>query len=204
MHSHVLARLREQEGERGLELVHRLDKETSGLMVLSRNKQSLIKVESMLRQADKGYAVVCQGRFKKKAFSYELELVIEGKKKRAQTKFRVLAQFGEHSLLKCILTTGRNHQIRRHCAALGHPILGDDKYGDFEYNRKYRRKYPGLPLFLHAYDLRPNKSKSRFQSYCLTKPLKAPLGREFAAFVQRYNVPLSQYFTVEKHYYSDV
>ena len=133
--------------------------------------------------------MICRGKFRKKNFICDGELIIDGKKKKAETHFKVLAHFGEHALLKCTLLSGKKHQIRRHCLTLGHPILGDDKYGDFEYNKKYRAKLGQLPLFLHAYDLEFNSSKLAIPEY-----IKTPLLEEFASFLRRYNVPAEQYF----------
>ena len=146
--ANLLTILRKQENEKEIELVHRLDKETSGLVILARQKASLGRVETMLSGAKKGYAVICRGKFRKKNFICNDELIVDGKKKKAKTHFKVLAHFGEHALLKCTLLSGRKHQLRRHCLTLGHPILGDDKYGDFEYNKKYRAKLGQLPLVL--------------------------------------------------------
>jgi 23S rRNA pseudouridine955/2504/2580 synthase len=68
----------------------------------------------------------------------------------AVTHYRVLRQGGDVALVECTLDTGRTHQIRRHLAALGHPIAGDKKYGDFAFNRDVRARWGLKRLFLHA------------------------------------------------------
>ncbi len=127
---------------------------------------------------------------KKKIIVFESTLLINGKKKKASTKLNVVANFGEHSLLRCLLITGRNHQIRRHSSELGHPILGDDKYGDFNYNKKYQTKGKS-PMYLHAYSLQLKIGKN-------TTTIKSPFFEEFNSFLKKYNVLVEKYFSWKK------
>ena len=148
---------------RFLELVHRLDRETSGVLLVAKRRATLTALHTLMRsrQIDKRYLVGVKGRFRN-----ELQRVREALAKRttatgekrvsiaedgqeAETVFRRLARGPEFSLLEAELLTGRTHQIRVHLAHLGNPVLGDDKYGDFELNRRLRKE--GLKrMFLHA------------------------------------------------------
>ena len=147
---------------RFLELVHRLDRETSGVLLIAKKRVVLVALHEMLRgrTVDKRYLAGVAGRFRNEQQRVRLALAKrttgEGKHVRvaeegqqAETLLRRLSRGEEFSLLEAQLVTGRTHQIRVHLAHLGHPILGDPKYGDFELNRRLR----GLGLrrmFLHA------------------------------------------------------
>ncbi|MGE5615525.1 MAG: RluA family pseudouridine synthase, partial [Bacillota bacterium] len=151
---------------RFLELVHRLDRETSGVLLVAKKRAALTALHAMLRErrVDKRYLAAVAGRFRNELQRVRLALASrttnEGEKRvsvseagqEAETVFRRLARGEEFSLLEAQLLTGRTHQIRVHLAHLGHPILGDDKYGDFELNRRLRKL--GLKrMFLHAASL---------------------------------------------------
>ena len=151
---------------RFLELVHRLDRETSGVLLVAKRRPALTGLHEMMRarDMDKRYAVGVRGRFRNEMQRVRLALAkrvtAEGDKRvsvseegqEAETVFRRLARGPEFSLLEAELLTGRTHQIRVHLAHLKHPVLGDDKYGDFELNKRLRRE--GLKrMFLHARSL---------------------------------------------------
>jgi 23S rRNA pseudouridine955/2504/2580 synthase len=147
---------------RFLELVHRLDRETSGVLLVAKRRASLTALHEMMRtrEMDKRYLAGVEGRFRNETQRVRLALAkrttAEGDKrvsvsesgKEAETVFRRVSR-GEHSLLEAQLLTGRTHQIRVHLAHLKHPVLGDDKYGNFELNKALRKQ--GLKrMFLHA------------------------------------------------------
>jgi len=148
-----------------LELVHRLDRETSGVLLIAKKRAALVALHEMLRMRamDKRYLAGVAGRFRNELQHVRLALAKrttdEGKHVRvspdgqeAETVLRRIERGAEFSLLEAQLLTGRTHQIRVHLAHLGHPILGDDKYGDFELNRRLRKL--GLRrMFLHAASL---------------------------------------------------
>jgi 23S rRNA pseudouridine955/2504/2580 synthase len=148
-----------------LELVHRLDRETSGVLLIAKKRAALVALHEMLRTRamDKRYLAGVAGRFRNELQHVKLALAkrttTEGKHVRvaadgqeAETVLRRIERGPEFSLLEAQLLTGRTHQIRVHLAHLGHPILGDDKYGDFELNRRLRKA--GLRrMFLHAASL---------------------------------------------------
>lgn len=128
--------------------VHRLDKETSGCMILAKNAAAASRWSDSLgeRNIRKIYRAVCAGAPLKDRGSYSDDLVTGGKSFTALTYYTCMARFGKDgdgkpsfSLLELELGTGRTHQIRRHAAMHGHPILGDDKYGDFPLNRQLRK-----------------------------------------------------------------
>jgi 23S rRNA pseudouridine955/2504/2580 synthase len=160
----VIESLRSMRPEaRFLELVHRLDRETSGVLLLAKKRASLTVLHEMMRtrSMDKRYLAGVAGRFRNERQRVRLALAKrvtkEGEKRvsvsdegqEAETVFHLVERSAEFSLLEAQLLTGRTHQIRVHLAHLGHPVLGDDKYGDFELNRRLRKE--GLKrMFLHA------------------------------------------------------
>ncbi|MBI1396928.1 MAG: RluA family pseudouridine synthase [Betaproteobacteria bacterium] len=150
-----------------LELVHRLDRETSGVLVLAKKRSVLTDLHAQLREGrtDKRYLALVKGRWGRGERRVDAPLakyLLEGGDRRvrvdpqgqpAETVFRPVREVGAFSLVEARLLTGRTHQIRVHLAHLGMPICGDDKYGDFELNRDLVRA--GLRrMFLHAARMR--------------------------------------------------
>jgi len=138
-------------------LVHRLDRDTSGLILVAKNKAAA--AYSRLLGADtaghravvKRYMAICKGRPDRDEGIISLELEIRGIKKSSETRCRVIETFESgFSLLELELGTGRMHQIRRHLALTGNPVLGDDKYGDFNLNHKLRKTMKLNKLLLYA------------------------------------------------------
>lgn len=149
-----------------LELAHRLDRETSGILLVGKKRLALTTLHDMFREhgagADKRYLVLVSGRWmnatqhvRQPLHKYLLEngerrVSVHPDGKPSHTVFRLLARWPEMSLLEAQLKTGRTHQIRVHLAHLGFPILGDEKYGDFALNK--RLKPDGLKrMALHAW-----------------------------------------------------
>ena len=143
-----------------LELVHRLDRATSGCLLVARRRPALLTLHQLLREGavEKTYLCLVVGRWRGGPRRVEMALSRGGGQGRAHaaadgkpavTDFEPLRRFADATLLRARLHTGRTHQIRVHAAELGHPLLGDDKYGDFAANRQWRRR--GLRrLFLHS------------------------------------------------------
>lgn len=150
-----------------LELAHRLDRETSGVLVLAKDRASLLALHELLRgdvaeeRVHKVYLTLVRGRWpdalrevdapleKNTLRGGERVVEVRGDGKPSRTRFRVLRRFSEATLLETRPITGRTHQIRVHAAHAGHPIAGDDKYGDPAFDRALRSR--GLTrLFLHA------------------------------------------------------
>ncbi len=149
-----------------LELAHRLDRETSGVLMMAKKRSALTKLHDMLRdgEVDKRYLTLVKGVWPDKKRTVKLKLhkyLTEGGERRvsvneagkdAHSIFYLRQSFTEYSLLECELKTGRTHQIRVHLAHLGYPIAGDDKYGDFALNKQIAKH--GLKrMFLHAFSI---------------------------------------------------
>ena len=140
-------------------LVHRLDKDTSGVLLTAKGKTSAARFSLILStegKAIKQYIAVCKGQPVMNEGVINEELKIHGKIKKSITKFKVI-KTGiidpancEYSVLEIELGTGRMHQIRRHLAMTGNPILGDDKYGDFALNKLLYKTIKLKKLLLHA------------------------------------------------------
>ncbi len=151
-----------------LELVHRLDRETSGCVMIAKSRPMLRHLQALLRetgQIQKRYYALVSGQWPKRREHVKAPLhrreeqggerfvdvdPIQGKP--SLTRFRVIERFESSSLVEASPITGRTHQIRVHARHCGHPLLGDEKYGDVEANRRLRTL--GLKrLFLHAHAL---------------------------------------------------
>ena len=176
-----------------LELVHRLDRETSGLLMVAKKRSALTGLHAQLRDggAHKRYLALAAGEWKGAERRVELPLrkyvTKEGERRvsvdraegrESRTDFRLEQSFQGYALLSAILHTGRTHQIRVHLAHLGFPIAGDDKYGDFELNKQLAKK--GLKrMFLHATEMRVRHPISGE-----TLELEAPLPAELRSFLK--------------------
>ena len=149
-----------------LELAHRLDRDTSGCLMLAKRRSALRQLQKLQQagQVEKRYLALLAGRWRKDRIiadaplqkntlrSGERVVRVNPTGKSAITHFRVLRRFQRAMLVEARLETGRTHQIRVHAAHLGAPILGDEKYGDEQLNREFREW--GLNrLFLHAWKL---------------------------------------------------
>jgi 23S rRNA pseudouridine955/2504/2580 synthase len=142
-----------------LELAHRLDRDTSGLLILCKKRSALVELHRMLREGEvkKLYFAVVAGTWpadlkelrqslhKYVTDSGERRVSVQESGQSAVTRVKRLKASGDFSLLEVELLTGRTHQIRVHLAHAGHPIIGDDKYGDFALNRKLKQR-----LLLHS------------------------------------------------------
>jgi len=137
-------------------LVHRLDKDTSGLLLLAKNLDAKTDLEKQFEAGtiDKQYICLIAGRIN--ANTDEIDLPLpgrDGKPVRAITRYRVVERFAETTLCKVQLDTGRLHQIRLHFANLGHPVVMDDQHGDFNFNKRFRKDFGLKRQFLHAAQL---------------------------------------------------
>ena len=177
---------------RFLELVHRLDKETSGLLMLAKKRSALTRLHAAMREGEvhKAYFAMVKGQWTHSSRNISLSLrkylTKEGERRvsvdkegvASRTRFELVQAAGAYTLLRAILDTGRTHQIRVHLSHLGFPILGDDKYGDFELNRALSKA--GLKrMFLHAATLRVTHPLTE-----IPLELKAPLPADLAAFLE--------------------
>ncbi len=139
-------------------IVHRIDKDTSGLLVVAKNDKSHQILSEMLKKHEikRTYIAIVYGTFKETKAKIDapigrnpnnrLKMAVVRDGKPAVTHFQVLAQFDQYAVVKCELETGRTHQIRVHMAYINHPILGDPIYGP-------KKVYGKTGQFLHAYQL---------------------------------------------------
>jgi 23S rRNA pseudouridine955/2504/2580 synthase len=137
-------------------LVHRLDKDTSGLILVAKTKEAARYYAGVMadRRARKTYLALCAGRPQTDTGTIDEDLIIRGVRKKSRTHYRLVSSLEGLSLLELKLDTGRMHQIRRHLASLGLPVLGDDKYGDFALNKRLKKERGLKRLLLHASRLR--------------------------------------------------
>jgi len=180
-----------------LELVHRLDRDTSGVLIVAKKRSALTGLHAQLRDGaiDKRYHVLVRGKWRDALRAVELSLTsyVTGEGERrvrvdpagrlARTVFRRTkvwpAADPPQALLEAELETGRTHQIRVHLSHLGFPLAGDDKYGDFAWNRTLARQ--GLKrMFLHAHRIgfaHPIDGREVV--------IESPMPSELAAYVAR-------------------
>lgn len=149
--------------QRFMELVHRLDRDTSGLIMVAKKRQALLALQNQIRHktVKKVYHALVAGDWPERIRqvdepllryetpSGERRVKVDDQGKSAQTRFRVLERFRGYTLLEARPVTGRTHQIRVHTACRGHPIAGDDKYMDDVSQDAFRRS-GGQRLMLHA------------------------------------------------------
>ena len=149
-----------------LELVHRLDRETSGVLLLAKKRSALVNLHEQMRdgKSDKRYLCLVLGKWhnikqhvklplhKFNTPTGEKRVMVREDGQLAHTIFSLQKSWPEFSLLEAQLKTGRTHQIRVHLSHLGFPIAGDDKYGDFARNKELIKQ--GLKrMFLHAHSI---------------------------------------------------
>lgn len=176
-----------------LELVHRLDRETSGCLLIAKKRSELRRLHELLRlgRVDKRYLALVSGRWqlgerrvdapllKNQLRSGERIVTVAAEGKPADTLFRPVELHAPASLVEVELGTGRTHQIRVHAAHVGHPLAGDEKYGAAEFNRQMREL--GLKrMFLHAHSIAfddPETGRDVHVSTPLPEELRAVLER---------------------------
>jgi len=177
---------------RFLELVHRLDRDTSGCLLIAKKRSCLRKLHELLRdkKMQKYYHTFVKGYWPKRRTQVKAALLkqhlasgermvrINQEGKASETRFKILQHYQQGTLLEAFPVTGRTHQIRVHCQGSGHPIAGDPKYGDREFNQQTASA--GLQrLFLHA-------ARLQFPHPATGKPfsIEAPLDRDLKQFVK--------------------
>ncbi len=180
-----------------LELAHRLDRETSGLLIIGKKRSALVRLQDEFREGGMGkrYFALVKGRWlnqsqhiRQPLYKYLIEngerrVRVDSEGKSAHSIVRLVKRWrtgqGYFSLVEVELKTGRTHQIRVHLTHAGFPLLGDDKYGDFALNKELQRL--GLKrMFLHAAKL---DLKHPVSGESLA--LEAPLPQELAEFIRR-------------------
>ena len=142
---------------------HRLDRETSGVILVAKRRPAMVHFTDVFThsKARKRYLTLVKGKMPKPRGTIDVPLsehqqTAESKARRgvnmqeALTRYHVLQTTSQASFLECSIETGRTHQIRRHLVAIGHPVAGDKKYGDFPFNRDLKAHWGLKRLFLHA------------------------------------------------------
>lgn len=185
----VIEVLRADRPDEHLELVHRIDRDTSGCLLVARHRTALTHLRRALRdpETEKTYLALISGAWRggardvEAALSRDLEIggermsAVDAEGKSAHSRFVPRERFADAALMEISITSGRTHQIRVHAAHLGHPVAGDRKYGDRDVNR--RMAGIGLKrMFLHAW---------RLKLPGLEEPLTAPLPDELETVLQR-------------------
>jgi 23S rRNA pseudouridine955/2504/2580 synthase len=173
--------------------VHRLDRETSGVLLLAKKRSALVAMHEIMREgnSDKRYFALVLGQWKNVKQHVKLPLhkfdTPQGEKRvmvredgmASHTIFTLQKGWTEFTLLEAQLKTGRTHQIRVHLSHLGFPIAGDDKYGDFARNKELMKQ--GLKrMFLHAHSI-------AFKHPLTAEPMSitAPLPPELQSFLDK-------------------
>lgn len=192
--------LRALRPNQSLELVHRLDRDTSGLLIVAKKRSALTELQALMREDDrvqgrgisKRYLTLLVGRMPDGTMSVDAPLHIglrQGGERHVQVNaagkpslshFRVLERRGGHSYCEVRIETGRTHQIRVHAQHFGHPVAGDDKYGDPAVNKRLREQIGLKRLFLHAASLEFSLDDGKTPYL-----LNAPLADELAEALNR-------------------
>jgi 23S rRNA pseudouridine955/2504/2580 synthase len=189
----LIEAMRQLRGQsRFLELVHRLDRETSGCIMLAKKRSALVSLHAQLQEhkIDKRYLALVKGSWQgeSKKVSAKLERIsgpngermvrVSDRGKTATSIIRPVDRFSDYTLVEIQLKTGRTHQARVHCAHISHPITGDDRYGDPGTNKKLAKS--GLKrLFLHAASIEYKNNADR------KIKIEAPLSQELQKVLAR-------------------
>ena len=171
-----------------LELVHRLDRDTSGVLVIAKKRSALLELQALMREGEdeeapnKRYLTLLVGRMPQGTMTVEAPLlrsVLQGGErmvrvdpngKPSTSHFKLIERRGGHSFCEVHIETGRTHQIRVHAAHLGHPVAGDEKYGDRESNKRLLGQAGLKRLFLHASSMGFELGKGQ-HPYLISAPL---------------------------------
>jgi 23S rRNA pseudouridine955/2504/2580 synthase len=196
----VIETLRALRPRESLELVHRLDRDTSGLLVVAKKRSALSELQALMREEDGGgrrsgigkrYLALLVGRMPDGTMSVDAPLHVGlrqggerhvqvatnasgGPGKASLSHFKVLERRGGHSYCEVRIESGRTHQIRVHAQHIGHAVAGDEKYGDPGVNKRLREQIGLKRLFLHAASLEFALDDGR-TPYLLTAPLAPEL-----------------------------
>jgi len=178
---------------------HRLDRDTSGVVLVARTRKAMVRLTEIFTEGErvrKSYLALAKGKMPRDAGTIDQPLSEHEQTARSRsmrgvnfqeaiTHYKVLAAMKEASLLSLRIETGRTHQIRRHLQAVGHPVAGDRRHGDFAWNRLAKQRWGLSRMFLHAWKLElPHPATGA------TLRLEAPLPAELADVLERMNLPL--------------
>jgi len=176
---------------------HRLDRETSGVVLVAKTRKCMARLTEIFTSGEgvrKSYLALAKGKMPRAEGTVELALseheqTARSKSQRgvnfqeATTHYRVISSMREASLLQLRIETGRTHQIRRHLQAIGHPVAGDARYGDFPFNRAAKTRWGLRRMFLHSWKLElPHPMTSH------TLRVEAPVPEELLAVLGSMNL----------------
>jgi 23S rRNA pseudouridine955/2504/2580 synthase len=178
---------------------HRLDRDTSGVVLVAKHRKAMVRLTEIFTEGEgvqKTYLALVKGKMPRDAGTIDLPLSEHEQTSRSRaargvnfqeavTRWKVVSSSKEASLLSVSIETGRTHQIRRHLEAVGHPVAGDRRYGDFAWNRLARVRWGLRRMALHAWRLAlPHPATSA------PLRLEAPLPRELLEVLSRANLSL--------------
>jgi 23S rRNA pseudouridine955/2504/2580 synthase len=176
---------------------HRLDRETSGVVLVAKHRKAMVRLTELFTSGErvrKSYLALVKGKMPREAGTIDLPLAEHEQTARSKsargvnfqdalTRWKVVASGKEVSLLSVAIETGRTHQIRRHLEAIGHPVAGDRRYGDFAFNRSARTRWGLRRMALHAWRLElPHPGTDALLR------LEAPLPPELVEVLSRANL----------------
>jgi 23S rRNA pseudouridine955/2504/2580 synthase len=176
---------------------HRLDRDTSGVVLVAKTRKAMVGLTEIFTSGEgvkKTYLALVKGKMPREVGTIDLPLSEHEQTARSKaargvnlqealTRWKVLSSGKEASLLAVGIETGRTHQIRRHLEAIGHPVLGDKRYGDFPANRAAKQRWGLRRMFLHAWRLElPHPTGGR------RLELEAPLPKELGEALSRANL----------------
>jgi 23S rRNA pseudouridine955/2504/2580 synthase len=188
--------LRALRPQQNFELVHRLDRDTSGILVVAKKRSALLELQALMREGEdeeapnKRYLALLVGKMPQGTMTVEAPLLrltgkggdrsvrVDPKGKPSVSHFKLLERRSGHSFCEVVIETGRTHQIRVHAQHIGHPVAGDDKYGDREANKRLAEQAGLKRLFLHA-------AAMSFDLAGKPYTLNAPLADELSAALDR-------------------
>jgi 23S rRNA pseudouridine955/2504/2580 synthase len=177
---------------------HRLDRDTSGVVVVAKTRKAMVRLGEIFTFGEgvkKSYLALAKGKMPREAGTIDLPLSEHEQTARSKasrgvnfqeavTRWKVVSSMKDASLLAVTIETGRTHQIRRHLEAIGHPVAGDRRYGDFAWNRLARQRWGLRRMFLHAWRLElPHPGTGA------PLRLEAPLPDELLGVLSRMNLP---------------
>lgn len=166
----------------GLRVIHRLDHETSGVVIFAKSADVESRIlNTKFDQWKKNYHTLLMGRVRRDQGAIRTKLPSRGKGLvDAETLYTVLDVFAASTYVECQITTGRHHQIRRHFASINHPLVLDREYGDGKYNQLFRQELGFSKFFLHASSISfPHPMTGKIVE------IEAPMPKPFAACVKK-------------------
>ncbi len=190
----VIETLRALRPEQSIELVHRLDRNTSGILVLAKTRSALLELQALMRAGEddegpaKRYLTLLAGRMPDGVMTVDAPLkrsTLQGGERMVRvdpagkpsvSHFRLLERRDGHSFCEVRIETGRTHQIRVHARHIGHPVAGDDKYGDKDINKRMAEQTGLKRLFLHAASMEFSLGGGE-RPYILNAPLSDDLSQ---------------------------